>query len=65
LFSYYFVQKRNLEGGKQGSSLKKTKKDKPVGATEKNVKTETSMVSAAPRVKPELTLPVMYVLNPL
>jgi hypothetical protein len=61
---YYSLQKRNSEGGKQGASVKKTKKDKLVGANVKNVKTETSMVSAAPRVKPELTLPVTYVFNP-
>ncbi|GJN38959.1 hypothetical protein PR202_gb28045 [Eleusine coracana subsp. coracana] len=50
--------KKNSEGGKQSASIKKAKKDKLVGATGKNVKTEISMVSAAPRVKPELTLPV-------
>lgn len=50
-------KKRNAEGGKQGASLKKAKKDKLVGATGKSVRTETSMVSVAPRVKPELTLP--------
>jgi transcription initiation factor TFIID subunit 5 len=54
-------QKRNAEGGKQGASLKKSKKDKLVGATGKNVRTETSMASVAPRVKPELTLPTTYV----
>lgn len=32
-----------------------------VGAVGKSVRTETSTVSVAPRVKPELTLPVMYV----
>uniref|UniRef100_A0A804N424 Acireductone dioxygenase n=1 Tax=Zea mays TaxID=4577 RepID=A0A804N424_MAIZE len=37
--------KRNTEGGKQNASLKKAKKDKLVGATGKNVRTETSMVS--------------------
>jgi len=46
---------------KQGASLKKSKKDKLVGATGKNIRTETSMVSVAPRVKPELTLPTTYV----
>ncbi|KAK3134221.1 hypothetical protein QOZ80_6AG0546510 [Eleusine coracana subsp. coracana] len=51
-------KKKNSEGGKQSASIKKAKKDKLVGATGKNVKTEISMVSAAPRVKPELTLPV-------
>ncbi|KAE8784664.1 Transcription initiation factor TFIID subunit 5 [Hordeum vulgare] len=51
-------KKKSSEGGKQGGSLnKKLKKDKFVGPTRKNTKSETSMVSAAPRVKPELTLP--------
>ncbi|KAL5659777.1 hypothetical protein ACJX0J_026902, partial [Zea mays] len=49
--------KRNTEGGKQNASLKKAKKDKLVGATGKNVRTETSMVFVTLRVKPELTLP--------
>uniref|UniRef100_A0ACD5ZZP5 Uncharacterized protein n=1 Tax=Avena sativa TaxID=4498 RepID=A0ACD5ZZP5_AVESA len=52
-------KKKSSEGGKQGGPLKKLKKDKVVGATGKNNKSETSMVSAAPRVKPELTLPAM------
>ncbi|XP_048540104.1 transcription initiation factor TFIID subunit 5-like [Triticum urartu] len=55
-------KKKSSEGGKQGGSLtKKLKKDKLVGATGKNTKSETSMISAAPRVKPELTLPAMPV----
>ncbi|EMS49310.1 Transcription initiation factor TFIID subunit 5 [Triticum urartu] len=50
--------KKSSEGGKQGGPLnKKLKKDKLVGATGKNTKSETSMISAAPRVKPGLTLP--------
>lgn len=56
-------QKRAVEGGKQGASLKKLKKDKVVGSTGKAVRTEVNTVSAAPRVKAELTLPVMYVQN--
>ncbi|KAG1363709.1 hypothetical protein COCNU_11G005360 [Cocos nucifera] len=52
-------QKRSVEGGKQGVSVKKLKKDKLVGATGKNIRSETSTVSIATRVKPELTLPVM------
>ncbi|XP_038984199.1 transcription initiation factor TFIID subunit 5 isoform X3 [Phoenix dactylifera] len=52
-------QKRSVEGAKQGVSVKKLKKDKLVGATGKNIRSETSTVSMAPRVKPELTLPVM------
>ncbi|XP_010906861.1 transcription initiation factor TFIID subunit 5 isoform X2 [Elaeis guineensis] len=52
-------KKRSVEGGKQGVSVKKLKKDKLVGATGKNIRSETSTVSIAPRVKPELTLPVM------
>ncbi|KAF7098497.1 hypothetical protein CFC21_100237 [Triticum aestivum] len=51
-------KKKSSLGGKQGGPLnKKLKKDKLVGATGKNTKSETSMISAAPRVKPELTLP--------
>ena len=49
-----------MEGGKQGASLKKLKKDKVVGATGKAVRIETNTVPAAPRVKSELTLPAMY-----
>uniref|UniRef100_A0A0E0Q5F0 TFIID subunit TAF5 NTD2 domain-containing protein n=1 Tax=Oryza rufipogon TaxID=4529 RepID=A0A0E0Q5F0_ORYRU len=52
---------RSSEGGKQGGSHKKIKKDKFVGTTGKNMKSETSMVSIAPRVKPELTLPMTSV----
>ncbi|KAF8389202.1 hypothetical protein HHK36_025895 [Tetracentron sinense] len=52
-------KKRSVEGGKQGASAKKLKKDKVVGATGKGVRSETNTVSMAPRVKPELTLPVM------
>ncbi|XAR57682.1 hypothetical protein NMG60_11025924 [Bertholletia excelsa] len=53
------TKKRAVEGGKQGASLKKLKKDKVVGATGKAARTETTSVPAAPRVKPELALPVM------
>ncbi|KAK8916869.1 hypothetical protein KSP39_PZI022521 [Platanthera zijinensis] len=52
-------QKRSAEAGKQGISSKKLKKDKVVGAIGKGVRSETSTVSFAPRVKPELTLPIM------
>ncbi|CAK9176088.1 unnamed protein product [Ilex paraguariensis] len=47
-------------GGKAGASVKKSKKDKVVGATVKASRTEANTVSVAPRVKPELTLPIMY-----
>ncbi|KAL3533367.1 hypothetical protein ACH5RR_006888 [Cinchona calisaya] len=50
-------KKRSLEGAKQGASLKKLKKDKVAGATGKASRVESSTVSVAPRVKPELTLP--------
>lgn len=50
-------KKRPLEGGKQGASLKKLKKDKVASATGKASRAENSAVSVAPRVKPELTLP--------
>ncbi|CAA7408083.1 unnamed protein product [Spirodela intermedia] len=52
-------KKRPVEGNKQGASAKKMKKDKVVGAVGKNVRSETTTVSVAPRVKPELKLPVM------
>ncbi|CAN7089745.1 transcription initiation factor TFIID subunit 5 isoform X1 [Brassica rapa] len=52
-------KKRSNEIGKQGSSLKKLKKDKAGNATAKVARQETSIVSPAPRVKPELALPVM------
>ncbi|KAF2574094.1 hypothetical protein F2Q70_00000400 [Brassica cretica] len=52
-------KKRSNEIGKQGSSLKKLKKDKAGNATAKVARQETSTVSPAPRVKPELALPVM------
>ncbi|RVW65264.1 Transcription initiation factor TFIID subunit 5 [Vitis vinifera] len=57
-------KKRSAEGGKQGSSIKKLKKDKVVGAAGKTARPEANAVSMAPRVKPELALPVMYFPNP-
>ncbi|KAK9098256.1 hypothetical protein Syun_025301 [Stephania yunnanensis] len=51
--------KRSVDGGKQGPSIKKLKKDKVVGTTGKNIRSETNVVSMAPRVKADLTLPVM------
>lgn len=62
MFILLYDQKRSIEGGKQGTSLKKLKKDKVVSAAAKAAKTEGN-VSAAPRVKPELSLPVMYFPN--
>ncbi|KAK8479291.1 hypothetical protein V6N13_051608 [Hibiscus sabdariffa] len=52
-------KKRSAEGGKQGSSTKKLKKDKAVNATAKSTRLEAKTTSSAPRVKPELTLPIM------
>ncbi|CAL0327175.1 unnamed protein product [Lupinus luteus] len=52
-------KKRSIEGGKQGASIKKVKKDKGGSATGKSAKPEANIVSAAPRVKPELPLPVI------
>nr|KJB07684.1 hypothetical protein B456_001G037500 [Gossypium raimondii] len=52
-------KKRSVEGGKQGASTKKLKKDKAVNATAKSARPEAKPTPAAPRVKPELTLPVM------
>ncbi|KAL3566072.1 hypothetical protein D5086_031487 [Populus alba] len=52
-------KKRSIDGGKQGASIKKSKKDKAASATTKIARPEANTVSAAPRVKPELPLPVM------
>ena len=59
----FLVQKRSVEGGKQGSSTKKLKKDKAASATGKTGRPEANAVITAPRVKPELALPVMYFLE--
>ncbi|GKU87364.1 hypothetical protein SLEP1_g1772 [Rubroshorea leprosula] len=53
------TKKRSVESGKQGASTKKLKKDKAVNATAKAARPEPTTASAAPRVKPELPLPVM------
>ncbi|KAL2317983.1 hypothetical protein Fmac_031859 [Flemingia macrophylla] len=47
-------KKRSIDGGKQGSSVKKVRKDKAISATGKNAKPEVSTISAVPRIKPEL-----------
>ncbi|KAJ0238069.1 Transcription initiation factor TFIID subunit 5 [Hirschfeldia incana] len=53
-------KKRSTEIGKQGSSIKKLKKDKAGNATAKVARQETSTaLSTTPRVKPELAMPVM------
>nr|AWW87395.1 TFIID1 protein [Tectona grandis] len=52
-------KKRSADGGKQGTTLKKLKKDKIVGATAKAHRSESVAVSGAPRVKPELALPAI------
>ncbi|KAL8502211.1 hypothetical protein ACS0TY_021358 [Phlomoides rotata] len=51
--------KKRFDGGKQGTTNKKLKKDKAVGATAKAHRSENVAVSGAPRVKPELALPVV------
>ncbi|CAJ1973644.1 unnamed protein product [Sphenostylis stenocarpa] len=54
------TKKRSIEGGKQGGgSVKKVKKDRGGSATGKSAKPEANTVPAAPRVKPELPLPVI------
>ncbi|XP_014501696.1 transcription initiation factor TFIID subunit 5 [Vigna radiata var. radiata] len=53
------TKKRSIEGGKQGGSVKKVKKDKGGSTTGKSAKPEASTVPAAPRVKPELPLPLI------
>lgn len=57
----FMVQKKSAEGGKQGGPLKKLKKDKVGAAAGKGAKGEGDKSATAPRVKPELTLPTMYV----
>ncbi|KAK7311907.1 hypothetical protein RJT34_10373 [Clitoria ternatea] len=52
-------KKRSIEGGKQGASVKKVKKDKSGTGTGKSAKPEANTVPAAPRVKPELPLPII------
>ncbi|GMN35298.1 hypothetical protein TIFTF001_005210 [Ficus carica] len=52
-------KKRAVEGGKQGGSIKKVKKDKAVGAAGKPTRPETNTIAMAPRVKPELALPTI------
>lgn len=54
-------KKKSIEGGKQGAPLKKLKKDKVGIATGKSSRTESSTVTTAPRVKPELALPAIPV----
>ncbi|KAH1244705.1 hypothetical protein AAZX31_06G059200 [Glycine max] len=53
------TKKRSIEGGKQGASVKKVKKDKGGSATGKSAKPEANTIPSAPRVKPELPLPVI------
>lgn len=53
------TKKRSAEGGKQGPSLKKSKKEKVVGAAGKAVRGDGNSVPAAPRVKPGLALPII------
>ncbi|KAK1430720.1 hypothetical protein QVD17_13669 [Tagetes erecta] len=52
-------KKKSAEGGKQGGPLKKLKKDKVGGAAGKGARGEVEKAAAAPRVKPELTLPTI------
>lgn len=59
----------NSEKGRRRGKAKyvgqKVEKDKGTGAVGKNTRPEPNVVSVAPRVKPELALPVMYFPNPL
>ncbi|KAH7510534.1 hypothetical protein FEM48_ZijujUnG0118600 [Ziziphus jujuba var. spinosa] len=52
-------KKRSADGGKQGASIKKLKKDKAVNVTGKTARPEANSIPTAPRVKPELALPVI------
>lgn len=62
-FLQFIYQKRSVDGSKQGTAPKKLKKDKVVGSTAKANRSESVAASGAPRVKPELALPVMYILE--
>ncbi|KAB1204692.1 Transcription initiation factor TFIID subunit 5 [Morella rubra] len=52
-------KKRSVEGAKQGMPGKKLKKEKAASATGKAGRSEANNVPMAPRVKPELILPVI------
>ncbi|XP_057531482.1 transcription initiation factor TFIID subunit 5 [Amaranthus tricolor] len=52
-------KKRSVDGGKQSAPAKKSKKDKVGGVGGKAARPEPNTPSTAPRVKPELPLPVM------
>ncbi|KAL3818476.1 hypothetical protein ACJIZ3_004381 [Penstemon smallii] len=52
-------KKRSVDGGKQGTTLKKMKKDKVGAATAKTSRSESATVYGTPRVKPELALPAI------
>ncbi|KAH6806730.1 TBP-associated factor 5 [Perilla frutescens var. frutescens] len=54
-------KKRSVDGGKQGTTPKKLKKDNVVGATTKAHRPDNAAASGAPHVKPELALPVIPV----
>ncbi|CAA0841312.1 Transcription initiation factor TFIID subunit 5 [Striga hermonthica] len=53
------LEERPTDGGKQGTTLKKQTKDKVAGSTTKANRSDKVTVSGAPRVKPELALPVI------
>ncbi|XP_068650297.1 transcription initiation factor TFIID subunit 5-like isoform X1 [Aristolochia californica] len=52
-------KKKLAEGGKQGNTSRKLKKDKVVGATSKTVRSETHSISVASRVMTEVSLPTI------
>ncbi|XP_074263123.1 transcription initiation factor TFIID subunit 5 [Silene latifolia] len=53
------TKKKSADGGKQAAPSKKSKKDKVNVAAGKPARPEANTTSIAPRVKPELSLPVM------
>lgn len=62
LLVVFIFQKKSTEGGKQGGPPnKKLKKDKVAGPAGKTARGDGDKAAAAPRVKPELALPTMYV----
>ncbi|GAB4846727.1 Transcription initiation factor TFIID subunit 5 [Ancistrocladus abbreviatus] len=53
------AKKKSVDGGKQGASVKKLKKDKVSSASGKSGHPEVNTSSGVPRVKAELPLPVI------
>lgn len=63
VFHLFLFQKRSIDGGKQGGTIRKMKRDKAGSATGKSAKPEANTISVAPRAKPELPLPVYSLMS--